>query len=134
MSWTFEQSTGKLSLNGKHVATGYSGRGAGKNNPSLESSPNVGPIPRGVWSIGTAFKHSAKGPICMRLTPERTVLTFGRSGFLIHGDSKKHPGLASEGCIILPRSVRELISTHPDRTLEVVAGPQRPATPGAPSR
>jgi len=46
--------------------------------------------------------------------------TFGRDGFLIHGDSVRHPGDASEGCIILPRRFRERIWTSEDTDLEVV--------------
>ena len=39
----------------------------------------------------------------MPLIPSPTNEMFGRSEFLIHGDSLEHPGAASEGCIILPR-------------------------------
>ncbi len=45
---------------------------------------------------------------------------FGRSGFLIHGDSVSHPGEASEGCIILDRNVRETIANDDDKYLVVV--------------
>jgi len=34
----------------------------------------------------------------------------GRSGFMIHGDSEKHPGEASEGSIILDFAFREIIT------------------------
>src|ERR1035438_5538324 len=37
------------------------------------------------------------------LTPESGTNTFGREGFLIHGDSVQNPGTASHGCIILPQ-------------------------------
>ena len=47
--------------------------------------------------------------------------THGRSGLLMHGDSKEHPGSASHGCVILPRSVREEVWQSGDRDLEVVA-------------
>jgi len=45
---------------------------------------------------------------------------FGRRGFLIHGDSKLHPGTASKGCIILPRWARELIVKDGVDTIEVI--------------
>ena len=46
----------------------------------------------------------------------------GRPIKLVHGDSKEHPGEASEGCIILPRDIRERLSTSRDRLLVVVSG------------
>jgi hypothetical protein len=39
----------------------------------------------------------------------------------MHGDSIKARGCASRGCIILPRSVRELVWQSGDTVLEVVA-------------
>jgi hypothetical protein len=39
----------------------------------------------------------------------------------MHGDSKEHPGCASQGCIILPRPVREQVWHSGDRELEVRA-------------
>jgi hypothetical protein len=45
---------------------------------------------------------------------------FGRSGFLIHGDSIIRPGTASRGCIILAREIREQIAASGDADLEVV--------------
>jgi len=35
---------------------------------------------------------------------------YGRSGFMIHGDSQKHPSQASEGCIVLDFAFREIIT------------------------
>jgi hypothetical protein len=55
----------------------------------------------------------------MRLTPQGHN-AHGRTGFLIHGDSRRNPGNASEGCIILNRSAREAIANSGDATLEVV--------------
>src|ERR1700752_4354059 len=42
-AWTYAQKSGELQQDGKPVATGYSGAGAGKNNPALENLPNAGP-------------------------------------------------------------------------------------------
>jgi hypothetical protein len=58
----------------------------------------------------------------LRLEPEPDTDTFGRAGFLMHGDSGAHPGEASEGCIIMPRNVREAVWTGGDHELEVVSG------------
>lgn len=119
MPWEYKQATGAISLNGKNIAFGYSGKSGGKNNPSLEGVPNMGPIPRGRYRIGPGFNHQSKGPTTMALTPIGHS-ALGRSGFLIHGDSRKHPGNASEGCIVVPPEIRTLINQSSDRIIEVV--------------
>jgi hypothetical protein len=118
--WTYEQRTGILRHNGEAIATGYSGCDGGKNNPSAQGQKCVGPIPTGAWTIGEVFNSAAKGPVVMRLLPATTTETFGRDGFMIHGDSIAHPGEASEGCIILPRPARLAIAQSGDHALEVV--------------
>lgn len=119
--WVYQQSTGILLHDGEHIAVGYSGHAEGVNNPLKESERNVGPIPEGVWTIGDAFQHPTKGPVCMRLTPTSGRDPHGRNGFMIHGDNSKMDRSASEGCIILSRSVRVAISNSPDRDLLVIA-------------
>ncbi|MPW09303.1 hypothetical protein GCT19_27215 [Paraburkholderia sp. CNPSo 3155] len=47
MTWTHSQSSGTLSRDGSLVARGYSGHGAGKNNPVMQAVRSVGPIPEG---------------------------------------------------------------------------------------
>ena len=117
MPWTYSQSTGALTHNGVAVATGYSGAGAGRNNSTMEGTANVGPIPRGAYTVGPAYNTTTHGPHVMRLTPNgHTAL--GRSGFLIHGDNASHT--ASQGCIILPRNIRDRISASTDNALTVV--------------
>ena len=121
--WTYEQKTGKLSHNGEVVATGYSGFDPGKNNPQAQDEPNVGPIPQGEWMIQKpAFDSPDHGPHVMRLLPKTGTVTFGRSGFLMHGDSIQHAGSASHGCVIMPRPVRNMVSDSPDNELEVISG------------
>jgi len=110
LSWTYNQANGFLARKGSVISVGYSGFGVGKNNPLYEDQPNVGPIPRGAWKIvGEPFDSPDHGPFCLRLAPELDTQTFDRSGFLIHGDSIIHPGMASKGCIILLRAHREEI-------------------------
>ena len=122
LAWTYAQKTGELQQDGEHVACGYSGAGPGKNNPEMQNVPNIGPIPRGDWIIaGPPIQTRDHGPYVLRLQPEAATETHGRSGFLMHGDSKAHPGTASQGCIILPRAVREQVWQSGDRDLEVVA-------------
>jgi hypothetical protein len=122
LAWTYAQKTGELQQDGKPVATGYSGAGAGKNNPEMEKVHNLGPIPQGEWTIvGPPINTQEHGPYVLKLEPGAKTTTFGRSGFLMHGDSKKSPGSASQGCVILPRTVREQVWKSGDRDLEVVA-------------
>jgi Protein of unknown function (DUF2778) len=88
----------------------------------MQNVPDVGPIPQGLWTIGAPYTDPLKGPVVMRLTPDETTTdTFGRSVFLIHGDSINTPGHASEGCIVLPHDVRVAISLSPDKLLNVTA-------------
>jgi hypothetical protein len=119
--WTFEQQTGDLRYEGKVVASGYSGHEAGKNNPKMQHVPCIGPIPEGYYTIASPIDTASHGPYVLHLTPFQHNQMFGRSGFLIHGDSVKQPGTASEGCVILGRMVREAIWQSGDRTLRVVS-------------
>jgi len=118
--WTYNQSDGTLAKGGATLGIGYSGFDAGKNMPSAENEPSIGPIPRGRWKIGNLYQSENHGPDCMPLTPCDGTETFGRSGFLLHGDSILHPGSASHGCIIMPRSVRLEVASSGDMDLEVI--------------
>ena len=118
-AWTYKQSTGELFREVKLVGKGYSGHGKGVNNPDFEDKRDVGPIPRGEWSIGDAFKHDKLGPVAMRLTPVGHK-AHGRDSFLIHGDNNKGDRSASNGCIILSRDLREQISKGGIKRLMVV--------------
>src|SRR5882724_3374991 len=102
--WIYAQKTGQILRNGTQIGQGYSGAGDGKNDPAMQAIHDVGPIPQGDWEI-----------IGIRLTTD----TFGRDGFLIHGDNRDHT--ASQGCIIMGRDVREEIWNSGDRDLQVVA-------------
>lgn len=121
--FTFESSTGRLlDAASKVVVVGYSGYHEGKNNPAMQNVHNVGPIPEGIWDIvGEPFDSDMHGPYCLRLQPEGLTETYGRDGFLCHGDSNEHPGEASRGCIILPRWARVQIWAAADRKFKVVA-------------
>jgi hypothetical protein len=128
-AWTYAQKTGELQQDGKPIAAGYSGAGEGKNNPAMQNVPDVGPIPQGEWTIaGPPANTADHGPYVLKLNPTAGTETFGRSGFLMHGDSKEHPGLASHGCVILPRPAREQVWISGDRELEVLAEIPAPAS------
>jgi Protein of unknown function (DUF2778) len=120
--WTYSQKTGALLHHGEQVATGYSGFDDGKNNPDMQAIHNVGPIPQGAWMIvGPPMNTPDHGPYVLRLEPADGTNAFGRSGFLMHGDSIESPGCASHGCIIMPRNIREQVWASGDTELEVIA-------------
>jgi hypothetical protein len=121
--WRYIQSSGILtSQAGTNVASGYSGFGLGRNNPTIQNIANTGPIPVGFYHIEFVGDTPNHGPYVLRLEPFKDNVMFGRSGFLMHGDSVSHMESASHGCIIMPRPVRELVWTSSDHQLEVAQG------------
>lgn len=119
--WTWGQNSGRMmDPDHKVVGMGYSGYGVGQNNGLLQAERNIGPIPLGFWLIDPAQDDPHLGPCVMRLVPSSGTDPLDRSGFYIHGDSRRHPGLASHGCIILGPAVRQLIAQSSDRKLYVV--------------
>lgn len=117
---TYQQATGELHKeDGKLIAVGYSGHGAGVNNPDLENT-NVGPIPRGLWRMKEFLAHHGDhGPAVIRLEPIGHD-AHGRLGFLMHGDNSLLNKSASLGCIVAPRFARELAWAEGDRLVRVV--------------
>jgi hypothetical protein len=112
---TYRQKTGEILRDGKLLAKGYAGFDDG------DGIRNVGPVPVGRYQVTRPFVHPTAGSFVMRLLPLPGTQTFGRSGFLIHGDSRKNPGAGSHGCIVLSRADRELVWATGERILEVVA-------------
>ena len=121
MTWTWDQSAGTMSHDGKLVSSGYSGNTRGLNNPAMQNVPNVGPIPRGRWTIVSKGDSPHTGRFTIVLTPVKGTNTEGRSEFRIHGDNPKKDHSASHGCIILPLDARTKIWASGDRDLQVVA-------------
>lgn len=120
--WIYRQTNGSLLYdNWTLVGTGYSGRGEGKNNPFFDTQHNVGPLPRGIYMIGEPRDTPMHGPFVLPLTPDPRNDMHGRSAFLIHGDSLTRPGEASDGCIVLPRAIRERVAKALDQRLVVIA-------------
>jgi len=120
---TYNQANGNLSKDGQLLGVGYSGHGSGVNNSAMQNVPDIGPIPQGLWAIGSVIaEHPTLGPYVLPLSPQEGTETFGRSGFFIHGDEIGEVGkeLASHGCLIFARSVREAIVESGDTELEVV--------------
>lgn len=106
MRYWWLQREGRLYDEKGWVCNGYSGHGKGVNNPDMQDVPDVGPIPSGTYAIGQTEDSIKLGPHVHAVTPLPGTRTYGRSGFYIHGDSMEHPGMASHGCVIVPRWVR----------------------------
>ncbi|MBS9432722.1 tlde1 domain-containing protein [Photorhabdus hainanensis] len=120
MTWQYSQSTGVLTHNGSFIAKGYSGHGAGLNNPSMQDAYLTGPIPQGHYRINGYNNH--KGPYTVKLVPILGTNTYGRDAFRIHGD--RNDGSyhqASEGCIVINGAeLRKSIASSSDDILVVV--------------
>lgn len=117
--WNYQQDNGLLTRDGVHCGTGYSGHGPGRNNPAMEAVHNVGPIPRGKYTIGAFFDDpGGKGPIVCHLTPDPENEMHGRAGLMMHGNNASND--ASHGCMVLARLLRELVRDSGDTELEVV--------------
>lgn len=107
---TYSQSSGRFVLDEEEVGDGYSGNGAGMNNPDAQNIKGHGPLPRGQYTVLQASTHPKLGPLAMELLPYSTNQMFLRGDFFIHGDNAELNHTASDGCIILPRVVREQVA------------------------
>lgn len=115
-------STGEVRKDGIFIGTFYSGFPPHVNDVDAIHVKDLGPIPVGWWTIeGPPFDSKEHGPYCLRLTPDRDTVTYGRSGFLWHGDSIADPGKASKGCVISNRIVRTRVYQSGDERLYVFA-------------
>ena len=123
-TWTFEQATGWwIDPTGKVIfKAGYAGSGVGKNNPAMQDVKNIGPLPRGFYTAEPPADDAKVGKFAMRLTPSPENQMFGRADMFMHGDSETDPGNASEGCIVLPRALREKFWASGDHTIQVTHG------------
>lgn len=113
------QKTGIITLNNKLLGICYSGFGKGLNNPRLEASADIGPIPAGKYEITdwSVLPYENKGPLVAHLMPAEIFTT--RSGFLIHGDNPDQDYTASHGCIIASYSIRKQLYQSGITVLEV---------------
>lgn len=93
-----------------------------RNKPDLQCVKDRGPIPRGTYTIGTEYKDPQRGPITMALDPDagNNMCSPKRDLFRIHGDKIGAEGQASDGCIIMGKTIRQTISASADRRLRVV--------------
>lgn len=117
VDFTYRQSTGEILYGANLLGVGHAGNGTGLNNPAAQDQHNVGPLPRGRYTIEPEASSSRLGIIAMRLTPNLENEMFDRSGFFIHAPD------FSEGCIVQQETTRCLIAEyvrHGRNQLEVV--------------
>jgi hypothetical protein len=115
----YSQRTGAFTLGGKVIGYGYAGNGPDKNEPRSQGKKGHGPLPQHQYKLTTVKDSPRTGPFTIVLEPVGSGDMLGRGDFRIHGDSIKAPGTASDGCIILPRNLREKIWSSGERLLTV---------------
>jgi RHS repeat-associated protein len=144
---TYSQSTGHLVCfdvftGSRYVdAYGYAGYGDGaldpnvpgpmpdgKNNPDWNDVPNFGPLPRGNYGIGQTVDSKKTGPGTIVLTFQNGTSDpwpkkRDKNSMRIHGDSSKHPGKSSEGCIIANKDARRSITDNCGPGSSLTVGP-----------
>lgn len=108
----YAQSSGTLSLcNGDFAcpfAAGYAGRAIGRDNPDMDHVKNIGPLPRGVYSMRVVEHPRFAAPAIQLVQTDGEG--HGRSGFFIHGDNAKADYSASSGCIVLDKPTRLVVA------------------------
>jgi hypothetical protein len=116
----FEQVSGRFLIEGDPQIDvfGYAGRLEGRNNPAMQSVKDVGPLPVGFYVVTPPQTHPRLGPLAFRLYPDGNSPMFGRGGFWIHGDNRRHD--ASCGCIVLDRATRVILADRKVTGLWVV--------------
>jgi len=134
LCWFYVQSTGELlhlDANGfadYFVNGGYSGYGAGVNNPAMQDvqaqqrGDDAGPIPQGSYVIGPLYNNvGSTGPNTMNLDFPPGTTKYIRDLFRIHGDNNAKNHTASDGCIVeKDPQVRKRIARSKDTCLRVV--------------
>ena len=103
----------ETTCSGTLLGHGYSGNGSGLNNPLATDEKGHGPLPVGWYTIGTPEdRPQSVGAFALPLTPDPENEMFDRSAFFCHGDNPQADHTASDGCIVAPRPVREIVAQH----------------------
>eukprot|EP00035_Acanthoeca_spectabilis_P005371 m.112947 g.112947 ORF g.112947 m.112947 type:complete len:144 (+) comp12994_c0_seq1:851-1282(+) len=119
-NWRYSQRSGELTSSDARLSrpvTGYAGHGEGVNNPAMEHMTDIGPLPKGRYKVTAIYRtHDDRraagfsknlGPVVVHLEPQGGTETHNRGHFRVHGDNSRGDRSASNGCIIMPRAVRE---------------------------
>lgn len=102
----FDPRDSKYQFKDDVIGYGYSGNAHVLNDVHEEVMHNVGPLPEGTYAITSVYDDPHRGPHTCVLSPNPPNQMYGRSGFLIHGDTAARKHDASDGCIIAPPWVR----------------------------
>jgi hypothetical protein len=120
--YVYSQTTGQLKLGNEVIGTGYSGRGAAKNNPGMQNQPKTGPIPAGPFTIMTRRNDPQTGEPIIETLPTAPSNARGRfpgESFRIRCESNP-PGMGDAGDIVLPRAAIDKIDINGFPNLKVV--------------
>lgn len=122
----YSQSTGIMTRDELQLTRGWSGQHDGKNNPDMQKVRGVGPLPRGLYTIGPWEEtHGHLGPMVAPLHPDpendmKAMDGKERTAFFIHGPSTgDNYGQESMGCIVMPRQERTLVKNSGETRLQV---------------
>lgn len=115
-TWFYIQDSGViLDEQKRKVTVGWAGHGAGRNNPAMQQVHDTGPLPQGLYKVGSWGDAESEpsypahlGPFIASITQIEGE-TFGRSGFYIHGPGGADPLQSSKGCIEIHRPGRLLV-------------------------
>lgn len=97
----------------------------GFNDPSKVAIPDVGPIPEGDYDfVGPPFTHPQLGPYVLRIVPRKGTVTYGRSGFFLHGKPLPPADIrsGSKGCMCAMLQTRVRVWQSGDSWLQVISG------------
>jgi hypothetical protein len=120
MTWEYDVRKAEFYKDGVFMFNSeYAGTIGYYNDPAKECVKNKGPLPRGKYTIGAPYNSTKTGPYTLPLIPDSSNNMCGRDEFRIHGDSRRDPGTASEGCIILIIKHRKKIYSSKDTDLLV---------------
>lgn len=131
--FTYQVETGILRFNGAVIGKGYSGHGAGLNNPAMEMVHDIGPIPRG-WYVaeliadgdGNPVNYKHKAAPVFRLIPQPETNMYGRAGLLMHGHEsgevigKPETENSSLGCVVQEHATRIQVMIATDKRVQVI--------------
>ena len=106
--WGIFTAPGEAPGASKLVGYGYSGHQDALNDIHKQNLQGVGPLPAGTYIITAIRDDPERGKHTCELLPQTTNKMYGRSGFLIHGDTDAEAHNASDGCIIAPFLIRSM--------------------------
>jgi hypothetical protein len=99
--------TGQFKLNNQPIGMGFSGTGAGRNNPDLVAQLKTGPIPGGDWRVSGRRTEPKTGEPIVELEFFNGNNVKGRmpgESFTIHAENSANAGQSG---IAAPRNVRD---------------------------